>query len=108
MLLRYWALPTGARTPLGDLPGGEFFSAAFGISGDGQVVVGWSDSTSDHQAREAFRWTATEGMIGLDNRGADPALFSKAISASHDGSVIVGSRDFAFLWTAQGGMVFLE
>ncbi len=95
-------------TPLGDLPGGEFFSAAFGISGDGQVVVGWSDSTSDHQAREAFRWTATEGMVGLNNPGADPAVYSRAIAASHDGSVIVGSRDFAFLWTAEGGMVFLD
>ncbi len=95
-------------TPLGDLPGGEFFSHAFGISGDGQVVVGWSDSTSGHQAREAFRWTATEGMVGLNNPGADPAVYSRAIAASHDGSVIVGSRDLAFLWTAEGGMVFLD
>ncbi len=95
-------------TPLGDLPGGEFFSAVFGISGDGQVVVGWSDSTSDHQAREAFRWTASEGMVGLNNPGFDPAVYSRAIAASHDGSVIVGSRDSAFLWTAEGGMVFLD
>ena len=93
---------------LGDLPGGEFFSEAFGISGDGQVVVGWSHSTSDHQAREAFRWTATEGMVGLNNPGADPAVYSRAIAASHDGSVIVGRRDLAFLWTAEDGMVFLD
>ena len=76
-------------TPLGDLPGGEFFSAVFGISGDGQVVVGWSDSTSDHPAREAFRWTASEGMLGLNNPFSDPAVYSMAIASSHDGSFIV-------------------
>ena len=47
---------------LGDLPGGRFQSAAIGVSGDGHVVVGEGSSP---QGREAFRWTAETGMIGL-------------------------------------------
>ena len=40
-------------TPLGDLAGGLFVSTAFGVSDDGSVVVGSSESAS---GVEAFRW----------------------------------------------------
>jgi probable HAF family extracellular repeat protein len=47
---------------LGDLPGGEFHSVAIGVSADGSVIVGPSDSASGY---EAFRWTSDGGMVGL-------------------------------------------
>lgn len=47
---------------LGDLPGGNIFSQAAGVSADGSVVVGQSNSAS---GGEAFRWTAGGGMVGL-------------------------------------------
>ena len=48
--------------PLGDLPGGAFISAANGVSADGAVVVGFSNSAS---GGEAFRWTSGGGLVGL-------------------------------------------
>ena len=50
---------------LADLPGGESFSEAFGISADGAVVVGLSRSAASGSLYEAFRWTESEGMVGL-------------------------------------------
>jgi len=97
---------------LGDLPGGEFFSKAYGISDDGSVVIGESKSTN---GTEAFRWENT-GMAGL---GDLPGSFfrSHAYGISSDGSVIVGmsATDIpfpslqAFRWengvmTALGGL----
>ncbi len=73
---------------LGDLPGGVFSSEALGISGDGNVVVGVSTTTSG--AREAFRWSPTTGMVGLGVIGGG-VIDSVAHAASFDGSVIVGS-----------------
>ncbi|HSJ98753.1 MAG TPA: hypothetical protein VLC53_16880, partial [Myxococcota bacterium] len=53
---------------LGNLPGGNWSSAA-DVSSDGSVVVGWSMVAG---AKEAFRWTAAEGMVGLgDLPGGD-------------------------------------
>ena len=52
-------------TGLGDLPGGPFHSRPVGVSGDGRVVVGWSLSDDTSDGREAFRWTAAEGMVAL-------------------------------------------
>ena len=48
---------------LGDLPGGSFDSCAYGVSGDGSLVVGNGSSAS---GGEAFRWTADGGMVDLD------------------------------------------
>jgi probable HAF family extracellular repeat protein len=97
-------------TPLGDLPGGTFSSYAYGVSGDGSVVVG-SSSYSVLGYTQAFRWTSDGGMVGLgDLPGA--ALWSNAFGVSADGSVIVGwgasaSGFEAFRWTSEGGMVGL-
>jgi len=71
---------------LGDLPGGRFRSFAWGVSADGSVVVGYSDSTS---GTEAFRWTSSGGMSGLGDLPG--GLFgSYATGVSADGSVVVG------------------
>jgi len=52
---------TASFTPLGDLPGGEFYSRAFGVSADGTVVVGTSRGPDPgipfKTSTEAFRWT---------------------------------------------------
>jgi len=52
---------TASFQGLGDLYGGIFRSDAKGVSADGSVVVGWSDSVSGYQA---FRWEAGV-MTGL-------------------------------------------
>src|SRR5262247_1739273 len=94
--------------PLGDLPGGSFYSSAAGISADGSVVVGMGTSASGY---EAFRWTAGGGMVGLGDLPGG-GFASTAYGVSGDGSVIVGqgysaSGYEAFRWTAGGGMVGL-
>ena len=67
VLAATFPLASGAQTasfmPLGSLPsGGIFYSDAADVSADGSVVVGGSFSAS---GREAFRWTASTGMVGL-------------------------------------------
>ena len=47
---------------IGDLPGSTFESRASAVSADGLVVVGGGRSAS---GREAFRWTARGGRVGL-------------------------------------------
>jgi len=83
---------------LGDLPGGGFWSEAWAVSADGLVVVGMSDSGSSGD-EEAFRWTESEGMVGLGFLGADPEepmlAGSSARAVSADGSVVVGSTSTA-------------
>ena len=96
---------------LGDLPGGDYCGAAFGISADGSVIVGGADTDS---REEAFRWTKDTGMVGLGVLPGDRAN-SLATGGSADGSVVVGwayskpstGGDEAFRWTQDGGMVGL-
>ena len=77
------------------------------ISGDGSLVVGWSESAQVH---EAFRWTRDRGIESLGTSVASNGL-SEANAASYDGSVIVGrfgvlSGDIVgFRWTASDGMI---
>ncbi len=96
---------------LGDLAGGEVGSRVSGVSADGSVVVGWSRLELGH--REAFRWTAQDGMVGLGALPGDEHQESVANAISADGSVVVGWSESdlwprqAFRWTAEGGMVGL-
>lgn len=93
---------------LGDLGGGR--ASARDVSGNGAIVVGWSDVNFDRT--EAFVWTAEAGMKGLGTLGG-AASYAWAISP--EGSAIVGSSRIdnvfedghAFLWTQQDGMVDL-
>lgn len=95
---------------LGFLPEG----VAFGVSADGDVVVGFSYGASEI---EAFRWTAAQGMVGLGNLG-NGFDRSSAYAVSADGSVVVGEstrcdspdlrcQSQAFRWTVGEGMVGL-
>lgn len=95
---------------LGFLPGGGYRSNAAGVSADGSVIVGSGGVRNVNPAlpgrTEAFRWTATDGMVGL---GVLPGKSgSEATGVSADGSVIIGlssgGGDAAFIWTAEAGM----
>lgn len=93
---------------LGDLPGGATNSLAYGVSRNGQWVVGESTSTN---GVEAFRWSSATGMLAMGDL-AGGAFTSRAFDASEDGSVIVGHANGtqgqqAFRWTAASGMVGL-
>jgi len=91
-------------------PSGSYFSAAFDVTADGSVVVGFSAFASDN--REAFRWTSSGGLKGLGDLpgGSIYDFFSEAWGVSGDGSVVVGLSEGAsgyeaFRWTESGGMV---
>ena len=95
---------------LGDLPGGSFYSRAYGVSADGSAVAGSSRKGPDDE-KEAFRWTLATGMVGLGDLPGN-SFASEASGISADGSVVVGkSRSAsgveAFRWTSGGGMVGL-
>ena len=107
---------------------------AYGVSGDGSVIVGvdyntagvrWMRQTGlEHfgggHAMDAsfdgsviigkgYRWTRQGGFTPLT---LDPVIDPFPRKVSDDGTVIVGSahngtRDFAFRWTADSGIVFL-
>lgn len=80
-------------------------SEAWGVSADGQVVVGWAYDPS--YRRRAVRWTSTGGQQDLGTLGGSR---SSAYGVSADGSVVVGYASDtggswrAFRWTAAGGM----
>jgi probable HAF family extracellular repeat protein len=91
-------------------------SEAWGVSGDGAVVVGVGSATIDPELfvfilDRAFRWTEGGGMVDLgDLPGGD--VFAQAKGTSGDGSTVVGnsksaSGTEAFRWAAAGSMVGL-
>ncbi len=76
-------------------------SAAYGVSADGQVIVGV-------QGKAAFRWTQEHGLMLL---GDLPGGLNRsaATAVSSDGKVVVGYGSTndgteAFRWTAESGM----
>jgi uncharacterized membrane protein len=84
-----WTVETG-MVGLGDLPGGNHFSSANGISADGSVIVGDSQIERAGLPSEAFRWTAESGLIPLSQ--ADHGIFMLGADAvSSDGNIILGS-----------------
>jgi probable HAF family extracellular repeat protein len=102
----------GNFIPLGDLPGGDFSSEAYGVSADGSVVVGVANVSCDpNAAAEAFHWTAATGMVGLgDLLGGGGVSVAEGVSAN--GEVVVGWSQTAmgteaFRWTVGTGMVGL-
>lgn len=95
-------------TGLGELPNvnNGYSSAAKAVSADGATLVGAPDS---YAGTRAFRWTAAGGLVGLgDLRSGNGG--NRALAASGDGSIIVGSADIngdtpaAFIWTEGAGM----
>ncbi|WP_175541692.1 autotransporter domain-containing protein [Polaromonas sp. YR568] len=92
---------------LGALPGGSY-SMAYGVNAAGDVVVGYSGTSS---GQSAFRWTAPTGMADLGVLpGGRPYSIARGVNAA--GNVVVGlsgttRSDRAFRWTAPTGMVDL-
>ena len=93
----------GVATPLP-------FYTAYGVSGDGTVVVGDGSGQSSIQA---IHWTSPTGAVGLGSLFGGQYSVAHAVSA--DGLVIVGSSGStaagslgeAFRWTSDTGMVGL-
>ncbi len=103
-----WA-GSGPPQDLG-VPMGTSRSFGTGVSGNGNVVVGYGESGSmGGFAGQAFRWTPASGMQGLG--WLKPmSVRSQANGVSRDGSTIVGRNmdfnltDEAFIWTEATGM----
>jgi len=83
-------------------------SYAWGINGDGSVIVGQAEDSGPWlPPSQAFRWTPTGGMQGLGWLPQSGVSLAKAVS--RDGSTIVGISmvgldDRAFIWTEPTGM----
>jgi probable HAF family extracellular repeat protein len=94
-----------------ELPSGASECLPYAISRDGSVVVG---ECGFPDRREAFRWTAAEGVVGL---GYLPGRTQKSIATgiSGDAAVIVGFSQAtwnvetaeACRWNAQGDILSL-
>ena len=94
---RWWSAIGRGRRCAGPRPGGAFGLAIFlaflaaawalGISPDGSIVVGQSDSSTGFQA---FRWTAADGMISIGG--------SVALDASNDGTLVGYDGVEAVVW----------
>ena len=100
-----WTVASG-MVDLGDLPGGDVSAQARGISGDGSIVVGFSESGSGTASfPEAFRWTEAGGMETF----LPFSSLTGATAISSDGMTIVGFYGCeGFHWTASGGMRLLD
>jgi probable HAF family extracellular repeat protein len=100
---------SGGVVGLGDLPSGITSSLGFGVSSDGNTVVGYGNTSS---GLEAYRWTPGSGMIGLGDLPGG-ASSSSANDVSEDGSIVVGTGSSvsgpleAFRWTQASGMIAL-
>jgi probable HAF family extracellular repeat protein len=104
-----WSAATGT-VGLGSLPG-RVSSSATGMSGDGSIIVGSSESllpgTSLRVPPEAAKWTSSTGLTGLGfpNSGSDQ---SEATAISRDGSTIVGTAsDTGGFLINESGMTIL-
>ena len=71
---------------LPDLPGGNTYTEVFGVSANGQFVVGTSDSAN---GREAFSWSLPDGLTALGSLESE-TFFSEARDISDDGETVVG------------------
>jgi probable HAF family extracellular repeat protein len=85
----------GGMQGLGDLPGDNFFSWAYGVSGDGSRVVGRSHGGTGPWGDAAFLWTEDGGMVDLNDIAASLGLSSighltTAGGISGDGTTIFG------------------
>jgi probable HAF family extracellular repeat protein len=88
-----WTI-AGGMQPLGDLPGGDYYSHAKGVSADGAIVVGYSSTPI---GLEAFIWDQDNGMRNLksvleNDYGLDLTgwILQEAHGISDDGLTIVG------------------
>lgn len=96
---------------LGDLPGGRVQSSASGLTADGSMLVGTTETGTDDQTEVTSRaayWTEATGWVPLPFTDPDYQR-TRANGVNDDGSVIVGEgdnasfgRDEAAVWTRDG------
>jgi len=95
---------------LGSLLGVGGKSTAYGVDGDGDVVVGSSEVGAPNTVH-AFRWVLTPNTTTGVMSDLDPtSVFhrSLATAVNFDGSVVIGDADFkAMRWDATNGMTQL-
>jgi hypothetical protein len=88
---------------LGDLPGGDFYSGAYGVSTDGRFVVGGG---VDAQGYRAFIWSSATGINPLPD-GPGGFVPTLAGVVAPDGLTVAGGgspyNNEAFRWTAANG-----
>ena len=100
---------------LGALPGGGNLSLSGGLSPDGSTAVGQSQYGFGRNDFEAFRYTASEGLVGLGDLPGF-TVSSEARGASLQGTFVTGCGTSdeaveeltdvqeAFRWSMAGGM----
>lgn len=112
-----WTVEEGMQG-LGDLPGGHFQSIAYGVSGDGRVVVGRANIEGvpgpfgGGSAPRAFIWTQQTGMRDLQvvlqtEHGVDLGdwTLEEARGISADGRAIAGNGRHADTGVVEGWVV---
>jgi len=77
--------------------------SAAGVSGDGQTVVGTATDSSGVNG-EAYRWTASQGAVGLGFLPGGSTSVGRAISK--DGSTIVGDATSSYAQIIGGREAF--
>lgn len=103
-----WTESSGLAQLTGGVLDAAQESTATGVSAGADVVVG----TALGAAREAYRWTAAGGAIGLGDLPGGQ-VESSATGVSPDGTTVFGtsasssSAVAAFRWTEQSGLVDL-
>lgn len=94
----YWSIPDTGIGLLGQTGGSN--SRANAISNDESIIAGW-DGIQSGPDRRAFYWDPAPHFMG----GFDPTyLVGECAGMNSDGSVIVGSSIWPFVWTAATGM----
>jgi probable HAF family extracellular repeat protein len=91
---------------LGSLTPSGVGSAALAASGNGQVVVGTSDSSTAPWGMQGFVWSAQTGIQGLPFFSDGSGMMSEALNISDDGLQAVGyieteDTDQAVVWDVQ-------
>ena len=105
-----WTAATGAVRL--DSLAGYADAEAFGVSTDGNVIVGASYFGPSGEQEQAVRWIADgSGGFSIEALGDLPGgnFMSRAAAVSADGNVILGVSESdrgqeAFIWTPSGGM----
>jgi uncharacterized membrane protein len=76
-------------------------SRANNVSANGSVVAGWNAGPGGSPDRMAYSWNPTPNFLG----GFDQTyLVGECGGISSDGSIIVGTSVWPFIWTAASGM----
>lgn len=97
----------GGMTALPTLPGGVT-AVGFRVSGDGNTIAGYANTSTVTNAFHAFRWTVAGGLQDINS--SIPGALSYGYGIDSSGGVITGllrlpsTPDRIFRWTQATGM----